>query len=50
MPKLRHLAIATRAPLPNRADGNNIDLSVHGFDTVELKTDREKKTLEKVDS
>jgi catechol 2,3-dioxygenase-like lactoylglutathione lyase family enzyme len=31
-------------------DGNNIDLSVHGFDTVELKSDREKKAPEKVDS
>lgn len=31
-------------------DGNNIDLSVHGFDTVELTADREKKTLEKIDS
>ncbi len=31
-------------------DGNNIDLSVHGFETAEPKADREKKTLEKVDS
>jgi catechol 2,3-dioxygenase-like lactoylglutathione lyase family enzyme len=31
-------------------DGNNIDLSVHGFETVEIEADREKKALEKVDS
>lgn len=31
-------------------DGNNIDLSVHGFDTVEIKAGREKKTLVKIDS
>lgn len=30
-------------------DGNNIDLSVHGFETAEPKADREKKTLEKID-